>query len=112
MVAPSRRIIQNAERRFPCRVVVAVPPGGFGQQLGLIFGWLDQNCGADGWATAPAGRGVVNDAMAIYFRDATMASAFVNRWCLGYRVEPADGCYRMREDQPKPRVPAPLHKTP
>ena len=30
--------------------------------------WLDENCGADGWAMTPAGlRGVVNDAVAIYF---------------------------------------------
>jgi hypothetical protein len=31
--------------------------------------WLDQNCGADGWKMTPTGlRGVVNDAVAIYFR--------------------------------------------
>src|ERR1700704_1063572 len=33
--------------------------------------WLDANCGADGWAMAPAGlHGVLNDAIAIYLNDA------------------------------------------
>jgi hypothetical protein len=112
MVAPSRRLINEAERRFPCRVMIAVPPAGFGEQLNLIYRWLDQNCGVDGWGSAPAGRSVVNDALAIYFRDATMASAFVSRWCLGYRIEPAEGLYQMREDSPVKRVPAKHHKTP
>jgi hypothetical protein len=39
--------------------------------------------GADGWA-APAGlHGVLNDAIAIYLNDATLAGAFVTRWCAG-----------------------------
>jgi hypothetical protein len=39
--------------------------------------WLDANCGADARAITPSGiRGVVNDALAIYFLDATMPS----RW--------------------------------
>ena len=30
--------------------------------------WLDGNCGADGWALTPSGmRGVLNDALSIYF---------------------------------------------
>src|SRR6266446_7755953 len=34
----------------------------------------------------PSGiRGVVNDALAIYFLDATIASAFVARWCAAQR---------------------------
>jgi hypothetical protein len=42
--------------------------------------WLDENCGADGWALTPSGvRGVLNDAISIYFADATLASAFVAR---------------------------------
>jgi hypothetical protein len=40
--------------------------------------WLDANCGADAWAITPSGiRGVVNDALAIYFLDATMGTTFV-----------------------------------
>jgi hypothetical protein len=42
--------------------------------------WLDENCGADGWAMTPSGmRGVLNDAVSIYFFDATLASAVVRR---------------------------------
>jgi hypothetical protein len=34
--------------------------------------WLHENCGADRWAMTPSGtRGVVNDALSIYFADAT-----------------------------------------
>jgi hypothetical protein len=103
----------RAERRFPVRIRIAVPPGGLGQQLNQMQEWLDANCGADGWAMTPAGmRGVVNDAIAIYFADPTLASAFVQRWCVGYRVETVDGAFRVREDAPAPRVPGPLHRTP
>ena len=42
-----------------------------------MHAWLDENCGADGWAMTPTGlRGVVNDVVAMYFLDATLASAF------------------------------------
>ena len=67
--------------------------------------WLDENCGADGWAMAAAGlRGVVNDAVAIYFLDASSAAAFVCRWCAGSKVAISDGAFQVREDQPTPRV--------
>ena len=61
-------------------------------RLDQIQAWLDANCGADGSPMAPAGfRGPLNDAIAIYFNDATLAAAFVARWCAGYRVENAKG---------------------
>ena len=42
--------------------------------------WLDENCGADGWAMTPSAlREMLNDAVSIYFVDATFASAFVAR---------------------------------
>ena len=41
-------------------------------------------------------RGVVNDALGIYFLDATLASAFVARWYAGYKVESAEGLPRVR----------------
>ena len=79
-----REMITMAERRFPVRVRLAVPPGGFGQRYTDITAWLDENCGANGWAMTPSGmRGVLNDAVSIYFLDATLASAFVARWCAG-----------------------------
>jgi hypothetical protein len=43
-------------------------------------------------------RGVLNDALSIYFADATLASAFVVRWCIGTKVETAGGV------EPEPRV--------
>ena len=74
--------------------------------------WLDENCGADGWVITPAGRrGIVNDAVAIYFLDATSAAAFVSRWCAGSKAEISDGAFRVREDQPTRRVVAGPHKT-
>jgi hypothetical protein len=42
--------------------------------------WLDENCGADGWAMTPSGtRGVLNDAASICFPDPVFAGAFVAR---------------------------------
>jgi len=106
-------MIDEAERRFPVRIKMAVPAGGFGTRLTDMNAWLDTNCGADGWAMTPTGmRGVLNDAVSIYFADATLASALVARWCAGYKVETADGVFRVRDDEPVARNEASLHRTP
>jgi hypothetical protein len=98
-----RELITGAERRFPVRIRIAVPPEGLGRQHARMTAWLDENCGADGWAMTPSGtRGVLNDAVSIYFPDAALAGAFVARWCIGYKVETAEGVFRMREDEPAP----------
>src|SRR5215472_11459198 len=108
-----RELITSAERRFPVRIRIAVPPNGLGQRYAQITSWLDENCGADGWAITPSGtRGVLNDAVSIYFADATLASAFVARWCVGAKAEPAGGVFQVREDEPEPRVGGRLHRTP
>jgi hypothetical protein len=57
-------------------------------------------------------RGVLNDALSIYFGDPTLATFFVARWCAGYQVETAGGVLQVREDEPTPRVGASLHRTP
>ena len=58
-----REMIAAAERRFPVRIRIDVPPSGLGQRHTQITAWLDENCGADGWALTPSGtRGVLNDA--------------------------------------------------
>ena len=112
MKAP-QQAVREAERRFPVRIRIAVPPEGLGSRLDQIFAWLDANCGADGWTSAPSStRGVVNDALAIYFADVTLANAFVARWCSAQKVEIVDGMYRVRDDEPTPRIGACLHKTP
>jgi hypothetical protein len=113
MAASSTFMINEAERRFPVRIRIGVPPGGLGSRLDGIKAWLDENCGASGWAMTPSGtRGVLNDALSIYFGDPTLASAFVARWCAGYKVETTGGVFQVREDEPMPRVGATLHRTP
>jgi hypothetical protein len=87
-----RELITGAERRFPVRIRIAVPPEGLGQQHTRMTAWLDENCGADGWVMTPSGtRGVLNDALSIYFPDTALAGAFVARWCIGYKVESVEG---------------------
>jgi hypothetical protein len=61
----------------------------------------------------PSGtRGPLNDAVSIFFADATLASAFVARWCVRAKVETAGWVFQVREDKPEARVGAGLHKTP
>ena len=113
MPGKPREMITTAERRFPVRIRIAVPPRGLGHRHPQIATWLDENCGADGWAMTPSRtRGPLNDALSIYFADATLASAFVSRWCVGAKVETAGGVFQVREDQPEGRVGAGLRKTP
>lgn len=84
-----------------------------GSRLDRIKSWLDENCGANEWAMTPSGtRGVLNDALSIYFGDPTLAGAFVTRWCAGHKIETAGGVFQVREDEPTPGVGATLHRTP
>jgi len=55
---------------------------------------------------------VLNDALSIYFADATLANAFVARWCVGGKVEPTGGVFQVREDEPVPRGGAGPDRTP
>ena len=108
-----QKALQDAELRFPVRIRIGIPPEGLGNRLGQMNAWLDANCGADGWTSTPSStRGVANDALAICFADAALASAFVARWCAMQRVEIVDGVYQVRNDEPTPRVGAALHRTP
>jgi hypothetical protein len=104
--------IYISSSRFPVRIRVGVPPGGFGQPHSQITAWLDENCGADGWAMTPSGmRGVLDDAVSIYFLDATLASAFVARRCAGYNRETAEGVFSVRTDEPAAGTRA-IHRKP
>ena len=49
-----REMITSAERRFPVRIRIAVPPSGLDQRYTQITTCLDENCGSDGWATTPS----------------------------------------------------------
>jgi hypothetical protein len=50
--------------------------------------------------------------VSVYFLDATPASAFVARWCAGYRAEATEGVFRIRDDEPAARKAASMHRTP
>ena len=112
MAASSKLMICNAERRLPCRIKLGIPAGGFGAQLTEMHAWLDENCGADGWAMIPAGlRGVVNDAIAIYLRRWPLPSSPVG--CAGSSIEigvERFGFARIgsQPELPEPRVPRPI----
>ena len=108
-----KQAARDPERRFPVRVRSRFRLKILAVELDQIIAWLDANCGADGWTSTPSStRGVVNDALAVYFLDATIASAFVARWCAAQRIEIVDGVYRVRDDEPTARVGAGLRKTP
>jgi hypothetical protein len=55
-------------------------------------------------------RAVLNDAISIYFPDASLARAFFARWCAGFKAETAGGVFQVRGDDPVPRVGAALHR--
>jgi hypothetical protein len=117
MPANPEQLRREADRQFPVRVRIAVPPSGFGRQRVVIEAWLDELCGPAGWASAPAGLvGVVNDAVAFYFDDTTLAQAFVNRFCCGYRpVEvnrAVEGAFSLHAEPPSRNRNALLPKTP
>jgi hypothetical protein len=95
-VRAGRRALREAESRFPVRIRIDVPAHGLGERIDQSRAWLDTNCGADGWAMAPAGlHGVLNDAIAIYLDDATLAATFVARWCAGHKIESADVAFQI-----------------
>jgi hypothetical protein len=51
-------------------------------------------------------------AVAIYFEDASLASAFVARWCVGSRIETTGGAFQVREDEPAARIGTRPHSIP
>lgn len=57
-------------------------------------------------------RALSSVAVSIYFADATLASAFVARWCATSKVETVCGVFQVREDEPAPRIGTGLHRTP
>jgi hypothetical protein len=108
----AEQVAREAEQRFPVRIRIGIPREGLGSRLDQMNAWLDANCGADGWTSTPSStRGVVNDALTICFADATLACAFVARWCAMQRVEIVDGVYQVWDDEPTPRIGTVAHKT-
>src|SRR5690349_18683538 len=101
MAASSKLMIGEAERRFPVRIRIGVPPDGLGTRLDRITAWLDDNCGADGWAITPSRLpGAVNHAVAVHFVEPALAGAFIARWCRAARAETVDGAFQVRDAEP------------
>lgn len=91
MPSAARTIARKSGPALSIAIRLAVPAGGFGRQLAVMHAWLDAHCGPGGWASAPAGlAGIRNDALALYFADASQARAFVARFCCGYRWLPPE----------------------
>jgi hypothetical protein len=91
MTLATRQSEQEA-RLWQWRVLIAVPPTGFGAQFAIMQAWLDRYCGPTGWEAAPAGiTGIVNDAVAFYFADPAAARGFVDRFSCGYRTTSPQG---------------------
>ena len=75
-----------AERYFPVRVRIGVPPGGFGEQLNLMHGWLNMHAGRGNFAIHSAPNDLGMDAAFFYFMDIGVAKAFVERFACGLAV--------------------------
>jgi hypothetical protein len=102
-------IVTEADRRFPIRIAIKVPPASLGARYNRMMAWLDEHCGVGGWAITPAGTlDLVNDAMAIYVDTPSCALAFATRWLI-----PGDpsGFYQVRDEPPR-RASAPAPRTP
>ena len=84
------------ERQYPVRIKLGIPAGGLGPRLDQIHAWLDQSCGASGWAMAGTGGG--NHTLALYLLDASLVGAFVARWCATSRIGDVEGAFQIRQD--------------
>jgi hypothetical protein len=83
------------DRFFPVRVRIAVPQGGFGEQLNVMHGWLNMHAGRGNFAihSAPNDLNAITgversrvDAALFYFVDVGVARAFVERFACGVAV--------------------------
>jgi hypothetical protein len=74
------------DRFFPVRVRVAVPQGGFGEQLNTMHGWLNMHAGRGNFAIHSAPNDLGIDAALFYFMDIAVARAFVERFACGLAV--------------------------
>lgn len=72
------------------RVRIAIPVGGFGNQLDVMYGWLNLCAGRGNFAihSAPNDLNAAtgSDAALFYFVDISVAKAFVERFARGLAV--------------------------
>lgn len=71
------------EKRFPVRVRVVVPDGGFVTCGPNLYPWLDDKCGRFNWAFHPAYQtSYPVDSVYVYFSDMAVASEFLEAFNL------------------------------
>ena len=91
MVRRSTSGQRRAERYFPVRMRVLVPPCGLGTELDAMHAWLHAQFGRHGyWIGSEAGPGLA-DAVLIYFLDVPSAQAFVDRFACGRHLRAPEG---------------------
>ncbi len=66
---------------------MAVPRGGFGNQLNLIYAWLDHQIGKQRYWSATASRAHNGEAVFFYFLTVEDAKAFIDRFACGLSVQ-------------------------
>jgi hypothetical protein len=75
---------REAERKFPIKVDIPVPPGGLGRRLTDMLDWCHANVAADAWAQhghQERRKGERrSDFSRWYFLSDTDAETFKNRW--------------------------------
>jgi hypothetical protein len=78
-----------AERQFPVRLRIAVPPRGFGNQLNAMHAWLDEHVGKGNYAAHGFNQPGMPEACLWYFLDVGMGKAFADRFGLSLAlIEP------------------------
>jgi hypothetical protein len=70
---------RGAERRFPYRVDIGVPPLGLGGRLSAMLRWCRENVQAEAWDMHWAAV-IPPDYVRFYFIDEVDAEAFRRRW--------------------------------
>jgi hypothetical protein len=74
------------DRYFPVRVRICVPEGGFGEQLNVMYGWLNMHAGRGNFAIHGAPNDLGLGAAFFYCMDVCVAKAFVERFACGLAV--------------------------
>lgn len=76
MVRRSPSSASLAERFFPVRLRLAVPPRGFGVELNAMNDWLERHAGRRNYFVGGNGGAGTGDAACFYFLDLATADAF------------------------------------
>lgn len=84
MAATFNRLKRQSEKRFPHKIDVPVPPGGFGKRLNAMLAWCREHAARGFWdCHGHQTRAPNNPRKAFarfYFADAPIADAFRRKW--------------------------------